>query len=190
MKKDKKQMKKEMKDKMKTKLRVKVKKKMKKFKILFIIASTIAAIVAAAKAIDLLLEKKNAKKAEGSSLKQVFALMASKTVSYAEKISGGVMLGGYFSSLKADFSKCEFENGAFIAVKSACSYVSIVVPENVNIKFDCLNLCAFVKQEYDTESFDESLPTVYIALKGALSSVFISRGVTCEETNEEVKAEA
>ena len=98
------------------------------------------------------------------------------------------MLGGYFSTLKADFSDCEFENGAFIAVKSVASYVSIVLPENVNIKFDSLNLCSFVKKEYDTESFDESLPTVYVALKGALSSVFVSRSSACKaETDEAAK---
>ena len=180
MKKDKNEIKKEMKKKMKTKLKVKVKKKMKKVKLLFIVTATIAFIVGAIKAVNMLLEKKSAKKGSETGLKDILAFFASKTVKYSEKISSGVMLGGYFSSLNADFSDCEFENGTFIAVKCACAYTNIVMPENVSIKFDCINSFAYVKQEYDTDSFDESLPTVYIALKGAFSSIFISRAAKSE----------
>ena len=183
----KKELKKEMKGKMKTKLKVKVKKKMKKFKLIFIILSTIAAIVAFVKVIQMLFEKKMAKCPEGKNLKQVFSLFASTKETFVDKITGGVMLDGFFSTVKADFSGCEFEDGTFIAVKSGLAYVNIIMPENVNIKFDSIDVFTFIKQEYDTEHVDETLPTVYIALKGVCSSVIISRGITVPS---EAEAEA
>ena len=186
----KKEMKKEMKDKMKTKLKVKVKKKMKKVKLLFIVIAILGAVIAIAKGIEALLEKKNKDRPKDTSLDQVFSLFASSKDTISKTITGGIMAGAYFASQKIDCSECEFTDGSFIAIKSACAYVNIIIPENVNIKFDCINLCTYVKQEYDTEAFDESLPTVYVALKGAFSSVIISRAavVADEETTEEACA--
>ena len=178
----KKEVKKEMEGKMKTKLKVKVKKKMKKFKLIFIILSTIASIVALIKVLQMLFEKK--KYPEGMSLKQIFSLFASTKETYVEKITGGVMLDGYFSTVKADFSGCEFVDGSFIAVKSVLGYINIIMPENVNIKFDSIDVFTFIKQEYDTEHVDESLPTVYIAMKGAFCSVIISRGASVSDEAE------
>ena len=181
----KKEVKKEMKDKMKTKLKVKVKKKMKKVKLLFIVLTILAAVVAVAKAIEMLLEKKNKNRPKDTSLDQVFSLFAAAKDSLYKKITGGVMVGSYFSTQRLDCSGCEFKDGSFIAIKSCLAYVNVIIPENVNVKFDCIDLFTYVKQEYDTEEFDESLPTVYIALKGAFSSVIITKAESTYTENEE-----
>ena len=177
----KKEIEKEMKDKMKTKLKVKVKKKMKKVKLILIILSVIAAIVAVAKLIEMLLLKQNKDRPKDTSLDQYFSLFAATKDSLFKKITGGIMVGGYFCTQKLDFSGCEFNDGTFIAIKSALAYINIVIPDNVNVKFDCINLCTYVKQEYDTDEVIESRPTVYIALKGAFSSVIISKAEKVEE---------
>ena len=175
---------------MKTKLKVKVKKKMKKVKFLFIVLTILAAIVAVAKAIEMLLEKKNKNRPKDASLEQVFSLFAAaKDTLTSKKVTGGVMVGSYFSTQKVDCSGCEFKDGSFIAIKSCLAYVNIIIPENVNVKFDCIDLFTYVKQEYDTDAFDESLPTVYIALKGAFSSVIITKAeATYSEEEEEACA--
>ena len=60
--------------------------------------------------------------------------------------------------------------------------------ENVNVKFDSINSFTYIKQEYDTDSFTEGNPTVYIALKGAFSSVIISKAETVDEEAEQATA--
>ena len=189
MKKTKRQEKAEMKKKMNSKIKIKVKKKMKKIKLLFIIAVTLAAVVAAVKAVNMLIEKKRAKDPARSSLKDVLAFFATKTISMTDKITSGVMLGAYFSSLNVDLSKCEFEDGTFIAVKSGVASVLLTVPENVNIKFDSLASLCYIKQEYDVDSFVEGQPTIYIAAKCAFGKLIISKAAVEEET-EEVSDEA
>jgi hypothetical protein len=52
-------------------------------------------------------------------------------------------------------------------------------------------LFTYVKQEYDTDEFDETRPTVYIALKSAFSSVIITKAeATYAEPEEDCAAEA
>ena len=188
----KKVLKKEMKGKIKTKLKVKVKKKMKKIKLLFIILSTIAAVIAVCKAVEMLLEKKNKNRPKDSSLEQFFSLFAvTKDRSLVKKITGGVMVSNYFSRQTLDLSGCEFNDGSFIAIKSAAAYLNVIIPDNVNVKFDCIDLFTYVKQEYDTDEFDETRPTVYIALKSAFSSVIITKAeATYAEPEENCAAEA
>ena len=94
------------------------------------------------------------------------------------------MVGGYVSKLNVDLSQCEFKDNSFIAVKSVLSAIYIAVPENINIKFDSINSFTYIKQEYDTDSFTEGNPTVYIALKGAFSSVIVSKAETVDEEAE------
>ncbi len=187
----KKELKKEMKGKMKTKLKVKVKKKMKKIKLLFIILSTIAAVIAVCKAVEMLLEKKNKNRSKDSSLEQFFSLFAVTRDSVIKNITGGVMVSTYFSRQTLDLSGSEFKDGSFIAVKSAAAYLNIIIPDNVNVKFDCIDLFTYIKQEYDTEEINESYPTIYIALKGAFSSVIITKAeAVCSEPEEDCSAEA
>ena len=138
----------------------------------------------------MLLVKKNKKRDKDSSLEQFFSLLASTKETVVKKITGGVMVGAYFSNMNLDCSECEFADGSFIAIKSAVACINITIPENVNVKFDCINLFTYVKQEYDTDEVVESRPTVYIALKGAFSSVIISKAEKVEEeANEETEAE-
>ena len=188
MKKTKKQEKAEMKKKMNSKIKIKVKKKLKKIKLLFVIAATIAAVIAVVKTVNMLIEKKRAKDPDRSSLKDVLAFFASKTISMTDKITSGVMLGAYFSSLNVDLSKCEFEDNTFIAVKSGVASVILTIPENVNVKFDSISSLCFIKQEYDTDSFIEGQPTIYIAAKCAFGKLIISKAAYVED--EDTVAEA
>ena len=188
MKKSKKQMKAEMKEKMSNKIKTKVTRKMKKVKLLFIVLATLAAVVAAVKAINMLIEKKRAKDPARSGLKDVLAFFATKTISMTDKITSGVMLGAYFSSLNVDLSKCEFEDGTFIAIKSGFASVLLTIPENVNVKFDSLDTLCYIKEEYDTESFIEGQPTIYIALKGSFGKVIISKAAVVEDAPEAAEA--
>ena len=188
--KERKAYKKELKKKMNLKLKDRIKRKCKKFKLIFIICTTVAAIIAAIKTVEMLLVKKNKKRDKDSSLEQFFSLLASTKETVVKKITGGVMVGAYFSNMNLDCSECEFADGSFIAIKSAVACINITIPENVNVKFDCINLFTYVKQEYDTDEVVESRPTVYIALKGAFSSVIISKAEKVEEeANEETEAE-
>jgi len=179
--KEKRAYKKELKKKMNLKLKDRIKRKYKKFKLIFVIMATVAAIIAAIKTIEMLLVKKNKKRDKDSSLEQFFSLFASTKETIVKKITGGVMVGAYFSNMNIDCSECEFSDGSFIAIKSAVACINITIPENVNVKFDCINLFTYVKQEYDTDEVIESRPTVYIALKGAFSSVIISKAEKVEE---------
>ena len=188
MKKNKKQIKADLKKKMNCKIKTKVKKKIKNIKLLFIITATIAACIAIIKFVLSFIEKKNAKDPNRAGLKDIMAFFASKSVSMTDKISSGIMMGAYFSGLNADLSKCEFEDGSFIAIKSGFASVILTIPENVNVKFDSLTTLCYVKQEYDTETFVEGQPTIYIALKSAFGKVIISKAAIVED-EDEAKAE-
>ena len=181
--------KKELKKKMNLKLKDRVKRKLKKFKLLFIIFTTLASVIIAIKAMIAVLEKKRAKDPARTGLKDILAFFVSKSVTMAEDINSGLMIGGYVSKLNVDLSQCEFKDHSFIAIKSVLSAIYIAVPENVNIKFDSINSFTYIKQEYDVDSVQEGNPTVYIALKGAFSSVIVSKAATVDEEAQEAANE-
>ena len=180
--------KKELKKKMNLKLKDRVKRKLKKFKLLFIIFTTLASVIVAIKAVIAVFEKKRAKDPARTGLKDILAFFITKSVTMAEDVNSGIMIGGYVSKLNVDLSQCEFKDHSFIAVKSVLSAIYIAIPENVNVKFDSINSFTYIKQEYDTDSFTEGNPTVYIALKGAFSSVIISKAETVDEETEQATA--
>ncbi len=181
--------KKELKKKMNLKLKDRVKRKLKKFKLLFIIFTTLASVIIAIKAMIAVLEKKRAKDPARTGLKDILAFFVSKSVTMAEDINSGLMIGGYVSKLNVDLSQCEFKDHSFIAIKSVLSAIYIAVPENVNIKFDSINSFTYIKQEYDADSVQDGCPTVYIALKGAFSSVIVSKAKTVDEEAQEAANE-
>ncbi len=185
----KKELKEKMKGKMKTKLKTKLKRKIKKFKIMFIIFATLAAVVAAIKFVLALIEKKHKKDPNREGLKDVTAFFSSKSWDLAEPVKGGFLVGGYFSNLSLDLSNCDLADNSFIAIKGAVSRINIVLPENVNVKFDGIGSAYYMKKEYDENAFDESFPTVYVAMKVAFSCVFISKEAPVVKTVEDETTE-
>lgn len=187
MKKSKRQIKKELKAEMKGKLKTKIKKKFRKFKVILIIVLTLTAVIAAIKAVLAFIESRHKKDPKREGLKDVTAFFASKTWNLSEPVKAGFLVGNYFSNLNLDLSNCKFEDNSFIAIKSGVGRVCLTLPENVNIKYDGIGSVYYLKQEYNTEEFDESLPTVYVALKAAFSAVFISKAAPCEVVDAEVE---
>ncbi|MBR4341675.1 MAG: hypothetical protein IKP88_03010 [Lachnospiraceae bacterium] len=185
MSKAKKEMKKELKEKMKGKIKVKVKKKMKKIKLILIILATLSAVVAAIKTVLAFIEKKHKNDPKREGLKDVTAFFSSKNWKLSEPVTSGFMIGSYFSNLNIDLSECTFEDNSFIAIKCGVGRVCLTLPQNVNIKFDSIGSAYYLKKEYDVDAFDESLPTVYVALKVAFGCVFVTKAENTEEKNEE-----
>lgn len=154
------------------------KKKSRKCKSCCIILATLISAIAIIKLIIRFLEKKKVE----SELKEIVAFFSTKVFALAEKISSGVMLSSYFSVLTADFSNCEFEDNTFVSVKSICGVITIVVPRNVNVKFDYINNFSFIKndaEDVDITDAEEneavSGPTLYIAMKSFGSVVRLIR---------------
>lgn len=147
------------------------KKKSKKCKSFFIVLGTIVSAIAIIKLIINIAEKKK----EQSELKELVAFFSTKVYAFAEKICSGILLSSYFSVLTADFSECEFENNTFVSVKSICGVITIVVPKNVNVKFDYINNLSCIKNETEDDEAIENAPTIYVALKSFGSVVKIIR---------------
>ena len=190
MSKDKNEIKKELKEKMKGKIKTKVKKKMKKIKLILIILVTLSAVVAAIKTVLAFIEKKHRNDPKREGLKDVTAFFSSKNWKLSEPVSSGFLVGSYFSNLNIDLSECTFSDNSFIAIKCGVGRVCLTLPENVNIKFDSIGSCYYLKKEYDVDAFDKSLPTVYVALKAAFGCVFITKAESVEENAEENSVDA
>lgn len=153
----------------------KVAKKNKKciFKTLLVVVTAIAGVLATFKFISNQFNKKN--NASKLNIKDIFVSVGAKSYDFVEKITTGAMISAYFGSVNCDFSACEFVDGTFVTIKSFASKVNLIMPENVNVKFDFVNTGSYIKWNVEDEDFDETKPTVYVALKTACSYVTLNK---------------
>lgn len=135
-----------------------------------IVAATIASVIATVKLVAKLFNKKNnVEKKLG--IKDIFVCIGSRTYAFAEKINKGVFISSYAGRTEVDLSACEFEDNSFVTIKSFASKVDVIVPSNVNVKFDFVNTASYIKWNVEDDGFDASRPTIYVGLKTVASII-------------------
>lgn len=128
--------------------------------------------IAAVKIFDFIKAQKDKKLNSERSVKEYHSYLGNKSVCLNEELAG-VSLRSILSNVAIDLSDCDFVEDSFISVSGLLSNISLIVPEEVNVRFDSLtrvsSLCNLT-DDYDEES---EYPTLYIAVNATACKIDI-----------------
>lgn len=138
-------------------------------KTIFIISAIYSLIMGIIKVVSYFKTKAREADNDLKDIKEYYAYLTSKNVSVSGKASG-VVLKNVMGAMNIDLTETEFVSDSFVSVECFMGAMKITVPNNVNVKFDGLIKASAFSNE-TTEKDDETLPTLYIALKANCSAI-------------------
>lgn len=99
-------------------------------------------------------------KENGQNPKDYYATFSSQNLNFSGELFEGAELNAVFGSVKCDLSDAVIDKDCAVRVSAIFGGITIIVPENVNVKVNTNSIFGGVENK--TMTTDKSRPTIYI----------------------------